>query len=273
MKDPALVPRNALEGVAVSISVSESEDLPRLGLAPYHCSMAIAELARAIFIAGGTVVYGGRLVPAGFTDVLLDEARRYREDRDALIICLAESEHRKLTTEELLLRQQRLAASADIVCLDSAGTPIEIASRETTSTAADSATALSGMRRFVSDFTQARVVLGGRLTGSQGTMPGILEEALMSVERRQPLYVAGGFGGASCAIARALDRADFGWLPANCPAGAEATASDLAELISAENEFGRQDDGLSPSEREQLAVTHRPSDIASLVVLGLSKRK
>jgi SLOG cluster2 len=121
MSGPMLVPRDALRGVNVGISVSDSADLARLGLAPQHCQMAVAELARAIMIAGGTVVYGGRLVPPGFTDILLDEVRRYREDRDALIICLAETEHRRLSDDELRDRERQLHSSAQIRCLDADG--------------------------------------------------------------------------------------------------------------------------------------------------------
>ena len=63
---------------------------------------ASASLARAIFIAGGTIVYGGRLVPPAFTDTLLTELRSYRHDRDALILCVPETEHRRLSQAELL---------------------------------------------------------------------------------------------------------------------------------------------------------------------------
>ncbi|WP_298826313.1 hypothetical protein [uncultured Piscinibacter sp.] len=50
----------------------------------------------------------------------------------------------------------------------------------------------------------ARIVLGGKLTGYSGFMPGVLEEARLAIENRVPLYVLGGFGGASEALARAL---------------------------------------------------------------------
>lgn len=49
-----------------------------------------------------------------------------------------------------------------------------------------------------------RIVLGGRLSGFSGFLPGIFEEVLLTLERGVPLYLMGGFGGAAEVIARAL---------------------------------------------------------------------
>jgi hypothetical protein len=50
----------------------------------------------------------------------------------------------------------------------------------------------------------ARVLLGGKLQGYSGFLPGLFEEALVAMERQAPLYVLGGFGGAAEALARLL---------------------------------------------------------------------
>jgi hypothetical protein len=50
----------------------------------------------------------------------------------------------------------------------------------------------------------ARVVLGGKVSGYSGFLPGIFEEALVTLESQRPLYVLGGFGGAADVLARAL---------------------------------------------------------------------
>lgn len=84
----------------------------------------------------------------------------------------------------------------------------------------NSAIALSAMRRLATQGmvlvhpalpTQpaipqmsARIVLGGKLAGFGGFMPGVLEEARLAIVNRVPLYLLGGFGGASEALARAL---------------------------------------------------------------------
>ena len=58
----------------------------------------------------------------------------------------------------------------------------------------------------------ARIVLGGKLTGYRGFAPGIFEEALVTLEstgvekqnNRAPLYLLGGFGGATEVLANAI---------------------------------------------------------------------
>lgn len=50
----------------------------------------------------------------------------------------------------------------------------------------------------------ARIVLGGKVEGYRGFIPGIFEEALLSLEKRRPLYLLGGFGGATEVLAEAL---------------------------------------------------------------------
>jgi hypothetical protein len=241
----------------------------RLGLTEAHCELAIAELARAIFIAGGTIVYGGQLTGRSFTDVLLDELRRYSSDRDALILCVPETEHRKLSDAELARRYSGLHLSADLICLDAQGHPIDVRKRQAPSEPADAALALSAMRRYVTANTGARVLVGGKLAGYQGSMPGVIEEAIMSVEARQPLYVAGGFGGAALAASQQMNTLPA-WAPADLPRGIDGAAEALGQLRTATANIGRATDGLDDHQRAQLAATHRPGDIASLTVTGLS---
>jgi hypothetical protein len=50
----------------------------------------------------------------------------------------------------------------------------------------------------------AFILLGGKLAGFYGAMPGIMEEFLRAVQHQLPVYVLGGLGGAAGAIARAL---------------------------------------------------------------------
>lgn len=265
-----LVKRDALRGLTVAISVSDSADLSRLGLTPAHCELAVAELARAIFIAGGTIIYGGRLVPQGFTDVLTDELERYREDRDALVLCVPESEHRRLTNDELARRERELQVSAELICLDSSGEPVDIATRADSRRPIDVPAALSGMRRYVTGRCDARVLVGGKLRDFQGATPGVIEEATRSFEAGQPVYVAAGFGGAAAAAAQAVHAEATAWFPPNFPDGFESNAAALAELRTAASARPHRD-GLSEIERRHLIATHRPGDIAGLVVTGLGR--
>ncbi len=272
MTEPVLVPPDALRGVTVAISVSDSADLARLGLSHTHCELAVAELARAIFVAGGTLIYGGRLRPAGFTDVLLDEVRRYREDRDALVLCVPISEHQRLSDVEITRMEDELHTSAELICLDVDGNVTDVRDRSSLPRSADSSAGLTAMRRYITGRCDARVLVGGRLQGFEGVLPGVIEEALTSIEAGRPLYVAGGFGGAAATVARALGHDDGAWSPSDYPLGLDEHDGLVDLLRQSVVETPLPSDGLSDNQRGQLAVTHRPGDIASLTVTGLALR-
>ena len=55
---------------------------------------------------------------------------------------------------------------------------------------------------------RARIVLGGRVVGYRGAMPGIAEETSLSLERGQSVFLLGGFGGCARDIAETLGLAE-----------------------------------------------------------------
>src|SRR5438477_10596712 len=67
------------------------------------------------------------------------------------------------------------------------------------------ARALTHLRHRLDEFCQARFCLGGRRGGSQGRFPGVIEEALLSVQKRRPLYLAGLLGGATRQVIDAIE--------------------------------------------------------------------
>ncbi|MGX9901309.1 hypothetical protein ACW0JT_18185 [Arthrobacter sp. SA17] len=134
--------------------------------------------------------------------------------------------------------------------------------------------ALSAMRRTVTDRIHARIAVGGALSGYQGTEPGVVEEARLTLEAGKPLYVAGGYGGAAAAMAKALGFDDFAWAPDDFPVDASSAQVDEAlNRLTSAFAANASRDGLTNDERTVLAVSHRPANIATLLVLGLSRLK
>jgi hypothetical protein len=223
---PDLLPSDALHGVRIGISVSESPDLDRLGLVETHFRLAVAEIARAVLVAGGTLAYGGHLEPAGYTTFMVRELQRYARRDQPLLLCLAWQEHRRLALSELRRREREYGLITELVCLDQAGRPIPdpYADRPEDGmnlSAVDQRTirtALAAMRRYTVRQTQGRVLLGGKVAGFQGELPGLMEEALLTVQERKPLYLVGGFGGVTIDIIRALSIDSVNWLPPRSPA-------------------------------------------------------
>ena len=56
------------------------------------------------------------------------------------------------------------------------------------------------MREQVIDVSEARLAICGKLTKFSGLIPGLVQEAYLSLKRAKPLYRIGGFGGAARAV-------------------------------------------------------------------------
>lgn len=277
--DPDLIPRDALAHVTVGVSVSDSADLARLGLNERHADLAVGEIARAILLAGGTIAYGGRLRPSGFTQQLMNEVRRFGTSRPSLRLFVAFPEHMSMSREELDEIDRQLGTWGSLTTLDADGEPSDwrdLPQSEEALPDEQRAAAYSGLRRHMADNIDSRILVGGKLRGFLGAMPGVVEEAILAIERRQPIYLAGGFGGATAAVARRLDAGPLGWMPPGLPDGEDdpSVQAALAELeaVASSTDWSLSNDGLTTERRELLYASHRPGEIASLCVGGIAVR-
>jgi len=277
---PDLLPSEALSGVRIAISASESPDLDRLGLMEIHFRLALAEIGRCVLVSGGKLAYGGHLRSDGYTPFLIRELQKYGRRDGPLLICLAWQEHRELALSAIAARDNDLGLLGSIVYLDPDGSETQpAANRQEAAEKIDDAAlrgrSLTGMRRYMATQTQGRVLIGGKRTGFQGEIPGLMEEALISLEHAHPVYLAGGFGGVTANIAQALGIDDGNWLPPQADAPPTdprwQTGRDRLVAFAAAQGTEGQCNGLTPEENRRLAASHRPSEIATLVSLGLGR--
>jgi len=272
-----LLPADALREKRLGISVSDSPDLHRLGLLDTHFRMTLGELTRTVIIGGGSLFYGGHLQSDGITSFLIEELHRYgRRDRP-LKVCLAWTIHRSLTAEQIAEQKDFLGLFGEIVFLSEDGELLDGPRNDPPQqefTADERAKSLSGLRNYMTNNTDARIVLGGKRAGFEGAMPGIVEEVLLSLKHRQPLYLAGGFGGATIDIVRALRPSYAEWLPA-----VEADKDqrdqrlidglDALRTMAETQKWDGYENALSDDDNKLLAASYRPSEIAALVGKGL----
>ncbi|MEQ3634409.1 hypothetical protein [Thalassolituus sp.] len=273
-----LLPSDALKKKNLGISISDTPDLARLGLLGTHLKLALGELARTVITSGGYLYYGGHLEPDGFTRFLVDELHRYgRRDRP-LKVCLAENIHRGMSDDDIYEQKQIMGLFGEIFFISERGN--KLGSKSTRDPQLDhqeldSATCLAGLRSYMSRCTTARIAIGGKIAGYTGSMPGILEEITRSIELKQPLYLAGGFGGMTIEIIRALRPEYAEWFPDRYDSNDmdSALLEGLKRLteISAEKDWDGFANGLDEGENKLLAASYRPSEIATLVGKGMGK--
>lgn len=282
----------------LGISASRSPDLARLGLLETHYRVAIGEITRSVLLAGGGIIYGGRLDPDGYTTFMLRELQRYARRDRPLLACLAWDVHQGMSPQEVAEFRRELGLFGRLVCLDPDGRPLPddalagptatvlagrtapvLAERTPAPSTGDGAPdasrarSLAGLRRYMTDHQIGRVFLGGRREGFEGSMPGVLEELLLTLERGQPTYLAGGFGGVTYDVARLLGVQGGQW-----PIGTDAITDPryaagldaLRELV-ASGRYTGLNNGLTEEENRWLTMSHRPGEIASLVSRGLQR--
>lgn len=254
----------------VGISISEAEDLTSLGFGAGHLRDAAGEIARHLLALGARLVYAGDLRAHGFTELLIELVARHRRDssdaRLPITNFLPWPVHIGWSLKEIDDVVQNVEAVADLEFLDVEGQTLSPRGRRKlrarTPTTRDWRRGLTTARERLARESNARIVLGGRLGGFRGSLPGIVEEALMAMRARQPLYVVGGFGGCARAIAYAL-----GLIPGSPSAAGRTAGSEF-------NGFTPSDlrNGLTRHENETLARTPHIEEAVALILRGLAAR-
>lgn len=281
-KHKGLLPLNALRGIRLGLSVSGSADLVRLGLLENHFRIALGEIARCVLYSGGQIVYGGHLDPRGYTAFLIHELKRYGGEKNpSLHICLAWQEHRKLSTSKLEKQNNSLGVLGTITCLDVDGNPIDPIKGRSEHPIPETdecvhTKSLTALRHYMAEHVDAQIFIGGRHEGFHGDVPGLIEEAIITLEAGRSIYLVGGFGGVTLDIIRALEIDDGSWFPRgiNERVSRQQLRKGLSRLekIRRNSKWVGLRNGLSDDENRKLATTHRPSEIATLICLGLGRK-
>lgn len=256
---------------AVGISISESPDLKVLGLSNGHLRDAMAEIALYLLASGRSLVYGGDLRPDGFTELLGELVGRYRDHprhRGTIVITdyLAWPVHIGMTLNDIAAFSAEHGPAIRLVflTLDGARLPEErrLKLPKHDPREEEWTKGLTAMRITMCDEIQARVVLGGRIEGYKGAMPGIAEETYLSFDRRQPIYLLGGFGGCTRDIAETIGLVEQ-----------RPGARTEWEGRSCFREYSPDDlhNGLSREENALLARTPHIQEAVTLVCRGLRK--
>ena len=202
---------------AVGVSVSESADLRALGLSDEHLRDAMAEIALHLLASGRSLAYGGDLRQHGFTELLAELVGRYGDHPRhpgtiAITDYLAWPVHIRMTSNELAAFSAEHEPATRLVFLTLDGARLALEQRLKLPAHVphedEWTKGLTAMRTTMRGDIQARVVLGGRVEGYKGAMPGIAEETALSLEKGQPVFLLGGFGGCARDIAETLGLAE-----------------------------------------------------------------
>lgn len=298
---PLLSQDRPVTGKNLGISMALADDLASVGLSPTHLECAVAEVSQMMLIGGGSLLYAGAPgthVP-DLTTAIMDTVSSYTASVKAYTHLSGDPEQHDihpgdmfslavpyvvLNTSESIKRLDEAAnhfsGYASILVLDENGLKIEDFddlppwqgdSNET-------ARALHHIRQALPQYCDARLLIGGKTrrqstdipNGYIGDFPGIVEEALYTLRKGQPLFIAGGFGGAAALLARELGLGRD--LPVPDEALAEIKLCDAYRKAVDEikKRFDPTRTGLNDDDLRCLATTQRASELGALAAKGLA---
>ena len=169
----------------IAISTSESPDMALFGQSDEHLKEAMAEIAMYLLATGANLAYGGDLRRNGFTDLLFELSLRYRRtdrnDETRVIDYLAWPVHIRMTAAKLNAIDAELGGTSQLALIGIDGMRLSLVERRELPTHEPDdhewSAGLTAMRQLMCAETDARILLGGRVEGYKGCMPGIAEEA------------------------------------------------------------------------------------------------
>lgn len=291
----------------VGFSMARSNNLASLGLHGSHLARVVAEISRLVSACGGALLYGGmvgthspdlskammesvfsyaRSSPCYEESNAVSFSRRYfylwvplhkiREnwkERDEII-----SELRRYRTAYGDIGQIRVVGwNSDYYTPDNVPLPLDGHDVSSSSSAL-----FTKFRETLVAKSTVRLALGGKIIpqsesrepneGYSGDIPGVVEETLLSLRAHKHVYISAGYGGAASAIASYLD------IPgAECGKDALSTLLRNPLCVDALQEirtlYRAENNHLSSEELRTFTSSYRPTELATLLVKGLTNEQ
>ena len=206
-KTPLSIIVDSLEDKKVGISISDisNNEMIEIGQNSKHLIGLSQEIAKHLLYRNATLIYGGDLRDNGFTKYIFDEAqivqsrkncdKKYIKNYISWPIYLNDDEN----TTKWKANYKNVASmieeniSEDVLNLIESpksflypNSPINcyVWSR-----------CLTLMRENMIKDCDVRICAGGKISGYKGRFPGVLEEIIIAIELKRPIFLLGGFGG------------------------------------------------------------------------------
>jgi hypothetical protein len=204
--------------IGISISDLSFEELVRKGQTNAHLVQLSQDLARHLLSRGATLHYGGDLREDGFTEFLFNEALALQArtlSKDIHLNNYIAWPIFKNDSNDIKVWKAKYRSVAKMIQVSPPDDVKDLIPNEDSFLAPTNAQnlfvwsrSLNEMRKYMIDKCNVRICAGGRQTGYKGKMPGVLEEILIAIETKRPLYLLGGFGGVTESVCELIQGKD-----------------------------------------------------------------
>jgi hypothetical protein len=218
----------SLAGKKIALSISESDQPERLGLLPDHLDAALLDISRYLLVKGASLAYGGHLGNEGYTIALFDLVRAHKDmsrlpPMERIVNYVGwplplTIEQRAKFKEQATFKRTERPAGIDTLEPETFVSEPAFFPASTPARRYAWARGMSLMREQQTANIDARIVLGGKvgptvtatpdcgkiLSWYSGRIPGVVEEALLTLQAGRPTYLCGAFGGAAALVIELL---------------------------------------------------------------------
>lgn len=298
-----------LRGLPVAVSISSPGNLEKRGMSEMHLRTLTDEIHLHFLLGGLAIIYGGALNadpsdPENFVLRLFELARGYsplatdlQTDIQPILNIPPWPLHVAYGDKELGLfgkiADLERGPEPDLPWSLDELFPPEVEGWRFTPRSAEQryawARGLDATRHRIAERAAAHVIIGGKLDGFAGIVPGVLEEAYVALGSGKPLYLIGAFGGVGEAVinqmfgggnalfgeesAQVVDREEVDTLFER-HGGTPHDTSAMGAVFAQRGRDGPQaslNNGLTDAENTKLFWTTDARQIVELVLTGLAR--
>lgn len=201
--------------IGISISEISPVELESIGQHRNQLIQLSQDIARHLLAKNATLIYGGDLRNDGFTEFLLKEAMvlKTRLQSQSKInlknyIAWPIYNNDSVDTTNWKATYRSVAEMIEVPHPDDIK---DLVTESNTFISPDSSQnrfiwsrCLTEMRTKMISDCDFRIFAGGKHSGYTGKMPGILEEIIIALDLKKPIYLLGGFGGVTSSVCKLL---------------------------------------------------------------------
>lgn len=260
--------RSPLSGVNIGLSTSESEK-GAYDIDPHLVRYTIVAIPEFLLSKGSSITYGG--LPNFSTEQGVWNVTQRLVD-------LAQDFPRKIINKSLSNKTEKFEKGIHFLQHISDEQESNELSQD-----GQLASKLLNLRKTLVSETQVRICIGGKSTGYVGAMPGVVEEVMLAISANQPVFLLGGFGGATMEMCNILRGKDSKFLTLKHQKDKNTKYESLIEELSKvgqepcykvlKSELSKGasilNNGLSSDENEMLMKTERWRQASRLILKGL----
>ncbi len=205
------------KNIGISISDPTEEELLNIGQTASHLHLLSQDVARHLLARKSTLIYGGDLRAGGFTEFLFNEASviksRLQNDSVHLKNYIAWPIY-KSDTETVIDWKAKYKHVASMLEINPPEDIEDLISNKEVFLPPENSQncfvwsrCLTDMREKMIAKCDVRICAGGKHSGYKGKMPGVLEEVLIAINNKKPLFLLGGFGGVTSSVCKIIEGA------------------------------------------------------------------